>query len=360
MIPSFYMPVVRTKQGEFNALNLLNPNLQGWVVPLIEVANIEFDNEEGKKPKTIEQHLNTIVRRIMNKWCRSNAFLDTHYINGTTPGNINPVTYLYDRLSKSIAFPSPALRLSTPETIKEAMKDVMSKYKLNEVAIRIFIEDLAGPDFAKELEQLLNYFHLAPSNAHLVLDLEAADFSKVEDFSDSILEQLKSFPYFKDWKSFTICGGSFPATNLLKKGPSEVIRGEWVFYNSLMEKLKKEKFNRHINYGDYGIIAPGHFVYDVRRDRSANIRYTHDNVWYVIKGSSIKQNGNDQYITLAKQVVQSDYFFNEHFSDGDRHLTKCASNQTKTAGNTTVWKRVGFNHHFEKVMVDLLASYLAV
>ncbi|MDB5250670.1 MAG: hypothetical protein JWQ40_5064 [Segetibacter sp.] len=361
MINRFYMPILKTKQGEFNALFSLNLNIQGYVVPLIEVAEIEFDNEENKTPKTIEEHLNTITKRIVNKWGRSNAFLDTHLVDDTAPGGVNPVFYIYDRLSKAaIAFPSLAVRLSTPMMTKKAIKEVMSRHNLKELAVRIFIADLVSHDFSTKLRDLTNDFGLTAATTHLVLDLADADFSNIEDFSDGLLDQLADFPSFMDWKSFTICGGSFPRTSALKSGVTEVPRGEWKFYKRLTDKLAKQRMNRHINYGDYGIVSPGHFKYDpLKMDRSANIRYTHNMIWYVVKGNSIKLNGNDQYYDLAKQIIDSDYYFNEHFSKGDGHLLKCGQRETKTAGNSTVWKRVGFNHHFTKVMSDLRASYLA-
>jgi Beta protein len=359
MINKFYMPILKTKQGEFLALSLLNPSIQGYLVPLIEVTNIEFDNEENTSPKTIEEHLIIITGRIAKKWGRSNAFLDTHLVNGTTPGDINPVKYIYNRFVGGITFPSPVLRLSTPENIKNAIREVMSEHNLNEAAIRVFVPDIMVPEFSKNIRQLLDYFELDTSAVHIVLDLAAADFSHTEDFTDSILDQLRDFPEFPNWKSFTVCGGSFPKTNLLKVGESIVPRGEWMFYKELVSKLKKQQFNRHINYGDYGIIAPGHFKFDFKKmDRSANIRYTHDDIWFVVKGNSIKLNGNEQYKDLAKDVIKSDYFLGENFSDGDSHLKKSTIKNGK-AGNTTVWKRVGFNHHFTKVMADLRASYLA-
>lgn len=360
MINKFYMPVLKTKQGEFLALSLLNPGIQGYVVPLIEVTNIEFDNEENTTPKTIEEHLDKITVRIAKKWGRSNAFLDTHLVNDSSPGGINPVTYIYHRLSADIAFPSPVLRLSTPENIKTAIRGVMSEQNLKEIAIRVLVGDLMVQDFSKKIQELLDYFGLSASTVHMVLDLAGADFSNSDDFTDSILDQLKTFPEFLNWKSFTICGGSFPKTNLLKAGESIVPRGEWIFYNKLVSKIKGQEFNRHINYGDYGIIAPGHFKFDFKKmDRSANIRYTHDDFWFVVKGNSIKLNGNEQYIGLANDIVKSDYYLGEHFSDGDNHLKKATLKGGK-AGNTTVWKKVGFNHHLAKVMADLGASYLAV
>jgi hypothetical protein len=360
MINKFYMPILKTKQGEFLALSLLNPSIQGYVVPLIEVTNIEFDNEENTTPKTIEEHLDTVTGRISKKWGRSNAFLDAHLLNETSPGGIDPVTYIYDQLSSSIAFPSPVLRLSTPERIKKAISEIMTNHNLKEVAIRVSIADIMVQEFSENIRGLLDYFKLTPSLVHIVLDLASADFSNSDDFTDSILDHLKTFPEFLNWKSFTVSGGSFPKTNLIKTGESTVPRGEWIFYKKLMSKLKVLESNRHINYGDYGIIAPGHFKFDFKKmDRSANIRYTHDDVWFVVKGNSIKLNGNGQYIDLANEIVKSDYYLGEHFSDGDNHLKKATLKDGKP-GNTTVWKKVGFNHHFAKVMADLSASYLAV
>ena len=353
------MPVLRTKQGEFNALFSLNLNIKGYVVPLIEVAAVEYDNDEKKTPKTIEEHLNTITNRIAEKWGRSNAFLDMHLVNDTAPLGIDPVLYIYDRLSKAIAFPSPTVRLSSSMKTKEAIKKVMSHHNLKELAVRIFIVDLVSQDFSTKLQELIHEFGFTAATTHLVLDLANADFSNIEDFSDSILDQLTDFPYFMEWKSFTVCGGSFPKTSALKSGVTEVPRGEWTFYKMLTTKLTRQKFHRHINYGDYGIISPGHFQFDPQKmDRSANIRYTHDTIWYVVKGNSIKLNGNNQYYDLAKQITDSDYYFNEYFSKGDVDLLKYAQHRTKTAGNATVWKRVGFNHHFTKVLSDLSASYL--
>lgn len=359
MISRFYMPVVKTKQGEFLALSLMNQSVQGYVVPLIEVTNIEFDNEENKTPKTIEEHLNNITKRIAQKWGRSNACLDTALVNDTSPGGTDPVTYIYNRLAQGIALPSPVLRLSYSDDIKRTILFNMSTYNLKEAVIRVFIPDIIVEEFSNNILQLLSYFKLEPSTVHMVLDLANADFSNSNDFSDSILEQLKVFPKLTEWKSFTICGGSFPKTNLLKVGENTIPRGEWIFYKMLVTKVKKQEFNRPINYGDYGIIAPGHFKFDfTKMDRSANIRYTHDDYWFVVKGNSIKLNGNGQYITLAKEIVNSKYYLGENYSNGDSHLKKTTLKNGK-AGNTTVWKKVGFNHHFAKVMADLNANYLS-
>jgi hypothetical protein len=360
MISKFYLPIVKSKQGEFDALELLNLDVKGLVMPLIEVAKLEFDNTEKAKPKTIEKHLDNICKRVSTKWGRSNAFIDTHLVNDTLPDGKNCIEYMYDRFAKSLGIPSLVIQFSTPENIIIAIKEAMEKYNLPDVAIRMTVADILSPDLLEKLEILLQKTGKEPANCHLILDMNGADFSNAADLSDTLIDHFRVFPFFKAWKSVTLCGGSFPKTNLLKQGVNEVPRGEWVLYTQLVGKLRSQDFERNINYGDYGIVAPGHFEYDpLKMDRSANIRYTHDKSWYVIKGKSLKLEGHAQYFNLAKNIVnESGYFLGENFSAGDLHLKKCSDAQTKS-GNPTVWNKIGFNHHFTKVLKDLSANYLA-
>jgi len=360
MISKFYLPIVKSKQGEFDALSTLNNSSKGLVIPLIEIAKLEFDNAENAKPKTIEKHLENICKRIVTKWGRSNAFIDMYLINDTLPYGKNCVEFIFEKLSQGAGIPSPVVQFSTPDNIFTVINDTMKKYNLSEVGIRMLVPDMLSPDIVENTVKLLERVGKKADVCHLILDLNGADFSNTEDFSDTIVDQLRSLPFFQSWKSVTVCGGSFPKTNLLKQGINNVPRGEWALYNKIGDKMNGQDFSRHINYGDYGIVAPGHFEYDpLKMDRSANIRYTHSNGWYVIKGKSLKLEGHAQYFDLAKNiVVESGYFLGENFSAGDLHLKKCSQSET-TSGNPTVWNKVGFNHHFTKVLSDLNASYLA-
>ncbi|MBL7733678.1 MAG: beta family protein [Chitinophagaceae bacterium] len=361
MISKFYLPIIKSKQGEFDALSILNPDVKGLVMPLVEVAKMEFDNAENAKPKTIEKHLENICKRISTKWGRSNAFIDTYLVNDTLPDGKNCIEYMYERFAQQGAgIPSLVIQFLTPDNILAACNEAMKKYNLPEAAIRLTVADMVSLDLLEELKILLQKIVKDSKNCHLVLDLNGADFSNTSDFSDTLVDLFRDFPFFQEWKSVTVCGGSFPKTNLLKQGVNEIPRGEWALYNQLVEKLKNKDFERQINYGDYGIVAPGHFEYDpLKMDRSANIRYTHNNSWYVVKGKSLKLEGHAQYFDLAKNIVtESGYFFGENFSAGDLHLKKCSDGQT-TSGNPTVWNKIGFNHHFTKVLKDLNASYFA-
>jgi hypothetical protein len=318
---------------------------------------MEFDHGINAKPKTIEGHLQNICKRIWTKWPNSNAFLDTYLINDTFPEGVTCIEYIFRLLGQKGIVPLPTIRISTPDSIINAITTAISLYGIKEVGLRVFISDITSSNFDENIQELLSKIQFQSKDCHLIMDLNDADFTNADDFSDGINQALSNFPDFKNWKSFSICGGSFPTTNLVKAGVNQIPRGEWNFFKKLVEKQKGESFERPINYGDYGIVAPGYFKFDPQKmSRSANIRYTHNDIWYVVKGKALKKPEDfKQYFAQAKDVLNSGFYLGETFSDGDSHLKKCSNGETST-GNPNVWNRVGFNHHFTKVVFDLFAS----
>src|ERR1700761_9070713 len=93
-----YIPVLKWRQGEYQALMRLDDAHRQRVVPLIEVTPPEWDFEEARDKKTIEQQLEPFARRLKAKWGSLPAFLDTHLLKPTSrmPGGVHPLTYLID------------------------------------------------------------------------------------------------------------------------------------------------------------------------------------------------------------------------------------------------------------------------
>ena len=44
------------------------------------------------------------------------------------------------------------------------------------------------------------------------------------------------------------------------------------------------------------------------------------------------------------------------FSEGDRYISECAGGSAGT-GNLTTWRKVGTNHHLEKVVRDISSLF---
>lgn len=352
----FYLPVLKAKSGEFIALNKLNFSIKSWVYPLLEITKVEFDNEDNTKATTLEKHLQKLCDKIIKKWPYDHSFVDAELIKNEAPNGLSSFEYIYNLLSKSNVLPMPVARLDMPVIAEKGLKAVLKKHSVSKIGIRVTIEDVESPELADDLDDLLTDLELLPSNCHMIFDLMDSDFSKTEDFSDSITALIEAFPRLKEWRTFTLAGGAFPATGKLNEGVQEVIRGDWELYKRVSTKLKDVDAGFDINFGDYSVVAPGHFVFDpVRMQISANIRYTYDGHWYVVKGKSLKVHKHDQYFDIANKIRSSGYFLGETYSSGDEHLSKCIPGKAK-AGNPLVWNWVASNHHITKVVNDLFAS----
>jgi hypothetical protein len=357
MIKEFYLPVLKSKQGEFDALSKLSEKIKRSIVPLLEITPMEWDHATKEKPRTIEVHLQIFCKKVIKKWPSNNAFIDTHLINDKQANGMTSIEYVFSLLNQKSIAPIPVIRVNPSDNFFDGINMISLMYGLNEAGIRVTVNDITSPDFEDNIKKMLSKVGLDPNVCHLILDLNEADFTNPDDFSDGIVQVLSDFPNFKEWKSFTVCGGSFPSTNLIKVGVNQIPRNEWKFYKMLVTKLKAEKVGRNINYGDYSMVAPGYFQFDpIKMSRSANIRYTHDDIWYVIKGKALKKSEDyKQYVIQATEILNSQYYMGETFSEGDTHLKKCSKGET-TPGSPTVWSWVGNNHHFTKVVSDLFAN----
>lgn len=353
----FYMPILKSKSGEFMALRYLRDDVKCKIVPLIEVTQIEYDSEENKKPKTIEQHLDKFCTRVVKNWSKMPWFLDVDYIKNTRPNGISPIEYLYNKFSKANTCPALVLRINSSIDFLKSLKQVNSIYPVKEIGFRFLIEDLVDPDHKTKLDFILKELKFLPSNCHIIIDLARTQFDDLEGLTEAVLGALDFFPYLPDWKSITIASGAFPPTGSIDIGACVIPRNDWKLYKTLINKLTTATIKQP-NFGDYGVVAPGHFEFDPKRmTASANIRYTSKDNWLVIKGTSLKKkNGYLQYYEQADAIVNSNHFLGAAFSPADMYLYKCAKKE-EGPGNSPTWKWVGQNHHFFQVVADLSAIY---
>ena len=142
------------------------------------------------------------------------------------------------------------------------------------------------------------------------------------------------------------------------KGLGLIPRYEWQLYKKVVQALHA-KGARLPSFGDFAVNHPRVLPQDMRLLKpSANIRYTTDDAWLIAKGTNVrKKGGYEQFRYLCKSIVDSQYYMGRQFSYGDEYIFTCASGSEKT-GNPTTWRKVGTNHHLEKVVKDI-ASFCA-
>ena len=67
-----YVPILKWRQGEYQALTRLDNQIKGQINPLIVVPPVEFDFEEWRAKKTVQEHIEPFAKRFCggrSKFC---------------------------------------------------------------------------------------------------------------------------------------------------------------------------------------------------------------------------------------------------------------------------------------------------
>jgi len=358
-----YVPCLRWKQGEYQAVLKLPDTIKNVFTPLIEIPELGWDFEEKKEKKTIDELLfGFALKKVYKKWGTSPCFVDL----GLTPpakrmeNGVHPIRFIFDELRATKCQAIPVTGLLRDTKYQQEIKGILAKDKKG-VCLRVKIELAKKSTFKTGIDSLLTIFKIKPSDCDLILDLGApTNFVPLEGFSKAIQAIVNDLPYLNKWRTFTVLGTSFPKTMAgIKKGGEVVIRHEWQLYKMLVAGFRKAGL-RLPTFGDYAINHPEIPKLDWRVVKpSATIRYTIDDHWYIVKGDNVrdeKYGKFKQYRKLSRIVLDSRYYCDSTFSWGDNYIQECADGTGKT-GHLPMWRQVGTNHHIEKVTQDIASFY---
>jgi hypothetical protein len=214
------------------------------------------------------------------------------------------------------------------------------------------LDDIADPDFDDLAEGLLARMGVPLDEVDVVLDLGAPNFEPLADFVDLVESYVSASSLFERSRSFVIAGTSFPDSLAgLASGAQLVLRKEWRLYRELINALPRN--SRRPTFGDYAIAHPILAQGDMRVMKpSANIRYTVDDAWCLVKGKNVRDYGFDQYQDQCRDLIRAGYFAGKDYSAGDEFIEDCALRNGST-GNLSTWRWVGTNHHITRVVDDL-------
>jgi len=356
---SHYVSCLRWKQGEYQAVSRLRAATRTMFTPLIEVPDIAYDFQEGKKPKTIDEHLNPIAKRIHEKWGRNFCFVDLQLINPDKrmEKGIHPVNFVFDKLRERKCCAIPVTGLYREKAYQKEIKTILAKDKFG-LCLRISIEEAAKNLFSKEVKSLLSGLNAVVDNCDFILDLGAPNFVPLNGFSKLIQVIVSKIPDLKKWRTFSIIGTSFPKSlGGIKRGVTTIPRYEWQIYKLLIGRLIEEKL-RLPTFGDYVISHPDAGIPDIDWrvvKPLVKIRYTMEDKWYIVKGKNYRDYGYGQYKKLSETILNSPYYNGPAFSWGDNYIYNCA-NGGKT-GNLGIWVCVDTNHHIKKIIHDIASFY---
>jgi len=353
-----YVPRLRWKQGEYQAVSQLSDTIKRVFTPIIEVPGKGYDFAAKKEKKTIDELLAPFAKRVHNNWGKLPCLVDLRLIKDAErmANGIYPVRFVFQGLRALDCHAIPVTSFLRDTEYQQEIKATLAKDK-NGICLRITIEQAAKSTFKAEADSLLSTLEIQPTGCDFVLDLGAPNFVPLDGFVKIIKDIVTKLPYLKNWRTFTLLGTSFPESmGSVKKWGEIVPRYEWQLYKILINNFQKTVL-RPPSFGDYAINHPKELELDWRVVKpSATIRYTIDDRWYIVKGDNIRDYGYEQYHELSQNVLGSRYYYGPTFSWGDGYIQTCANKNAKT-GNPTKWIQVGTNHHIVKVIQDIASFY---
>lgn len=347
-----YIPCLRWKQGEYQALMRLPSVERDSIVPLIDVAEIGFDFEKRKENKSINEHLEPFARRLKDKWGVDECFVDMHLIEDSQrmASGEHPVTFVFDDLRLKGIHAIPVTGINQDCQWQNAIQEAVDKDG-HGFCFRISLEDAMKPTLEALINGLLQKYDRQVEQCDLIIDEVAPNFDPLDGFVGLLEAIIKKLPYLNRWRSLGLIGTSLPSSlSTLGSGASIIPRNEWRAYKSLIVRLKSSGV-RLPTFGDYAINHPEVSTVDPRfMKTTANIRYTIYDNWFIVRGQNIRD--YSEHKDLCKTIIKSKTYYGPNFSQGDKYILDCAEGKAST-GNLTTWRWVGTNHHLVSVIQDV-------
>ena len=355
-----YVPAVRWRQAEYQALLRLGESVKSRIVPFITIPPIEFDFETGTLSKAVHDHVYPFVDRYKKKWgCRAAwVALDESIATGRMNDGNHVLDYVLDGLRDFGGLAIPALRLGSPPEAKAAVARGIS-FDGHGVAAVIQIEDLMQADARTRVLDLVAEIGASPAEADMIIDLGAPEYEPYDDFADGLVSALLNFGDLHVFRNLVLIGTAIPdSMSTVAKGSGEIPRHDWLFFRALVNKLPSGA--RLPVYGDHTIVHPSFAAtIDMRMVRPAGkLIYTKSKAWGTRKGGAFLSDREQMRGHCSAIVNDPKFEFRgSGFSKGDEYIAGCA-NGSEGASTQTRWKEVGINHHITTV-VDHLAKLVA-
>jgi len=356
VVKRMYVPIIKWKMGEYQALLHLDAKIKKNIRPLIEIPPIGWDFEKQRLVKTIDEHLSGFGNKLQKKWGRDTAFLDLVLLdkNERMTNGTHPVEYLFDDVRDHTKTAIPVTSPDRDAAHQQAVKDVIDA-DANGLCIRLSLKDLIKGDADLRLNSMAEYFGVDIPEIDIVLDLAVPNFHPLESFAKALKGVTSKISNLTKCRSFTIAATAFPKSmGELSLGKNIVSRDEWLLFNAYRALLSERE--RKPQFGDYTIAHPDILNMDMRLIKpAASLRYTIDDNWLVLKGKNVRNYKFKQYIDICRSVVNSGHFNGFKYSLGDEYIFDCGAGN-KSTGTLTTWRWVGVNHHMTKVVSDLANS----
>lgn len=349
-----YVPVLKWKLGEYQALDRLHEATKSEITPLIEIPPIGWDHEKRVAAKTLDEHVSGFGKKLATKWGRRECFIDTRWLTDrTVESGAHVLAELMADARESDCLAIPICSIDAAESEISAVRAVNESDRRG-VALRLGLGSLQ-PGIERAIGAWTAQAGVRYNDVDILIDVDCAERNPATEV-DALMAGLGRLPALNRWRTFTILGSAWPEDFGKVDGPVQVERTDWTMYRMFVERAGAQM--RLPSYGDYGPNSILPLSVDMRVIKPlAKLRYTTPEFWYLARGTQVKgKDGFGQYQQMCRDLTGQPWFDGRDFSAGDRYIADCADGEAKT-GNLTTWAWVAANRHISRASADLANLY---
>jgi hypothetical protein len=337
----FYVPIVKGKSNDLQAVANTSERARELIKPLIELSEIESDT-------SVDNALRSFANRVVHVLPHGRAFVDLYALtpNATTSGG-NATIAGFSMLAQAGRNFTPVYGFGLNDSIWPELS-VLTRQMGRGFCFRVDGDDLddkADETWVQIIERTAD-LRLRPRDVDILIDLRYMGESNVDELQERILDFLLLKPPSFSPRTYTVAGSSAlkQVGGVPKNGTAQIVRMELRLWACLQAELAG---TISLVFGDYGVVNPDFVQSGPNPNMNAKIRYTMADMIHYFRGSKLRDPPKyQQYHSLARRVVNSPMYAGADFSSGDRYIADCASKKVST-GNLGTWVRVDQNHHFE-------------
>lgn len=363
-----YVPVLKAKGGEFEALKNLKPASLSKVRPVLEVPSLAPEKiqmtkkyRESATPRIV--FLDTLAEQIINLPSNLTYHLDIRdwAPNSVTESGEHILSFLYRRLKDQGKPINPVVSYASwddPDYQRSILHLPLTPD--SKVGIRIEREDHEDFDdaefFLEKIVRIVESLSLNVSQCGVIVDFgDLSTSSAIE--TQEVLEKVLSLLSSRGFEFVSLAGSSIPVfiSEVVPEPNSDAI---WLRKEvNAWKAVKQTHPASKLVFGDYGVRSPNSPDYAPNPNVNGKIRYTIPEHFYVIRGHSMqKGEKGGQFHGLARRLVSSQYFMNPNFSWGDQKAYECSTKSHgpgSQPGSLVKWLAYDTNHHAEAVLLEV-------
>ena len=331
----FYRPILKGREGEFDALGQAAERTWKSTMPLLELVPTTARGSSGGARRAC-QDFRDRLRDTMRLGMR--IAVDTAAVpaDGTLVHGGGVLLDLLTEIS-AMAEVVPVVRLDDPA----AVDDVVRAGAEHGVLVRVRPDQLGTDELGDLLRRLAAEADVQKSRVDLVVDFGPVGSRTARAaVSDAVVRVLDD----DGWRSRTVAGGAFPR-DLASVQPwelTEIPRHEV----SLWSRLRRE-IGAGLDFGDYAVAHP------LPSGRGSapppQLRYAVQDRWLVIKGDRHRP---QQFFEVCRRI-RSHPEFTGQLGSADRSIAGRAENGPaggQGAGTGSTWRALSTAHHLDFVV----------